>query len=863
MGRPSIRPLEFFTSATHLSSSQTPVRVLFASASPDVIAHTLARIPGIDVVVSEFQPPRGEWIPFHIRRSLEENRELALSLLAGREIKSGVIILDPAVSYESLQQLGRLLSGPNLIVVDEAGHRQPLRRAARRVKRLLKSQAESASPLRRLLRGDVKLPALYRMALRQGDKLAASRPIGFPRPLPPPKPAGISVVIPSRDGRDLLERCLPAITGATEIIVVDNGSSDGTAQWLPSNVILEHSAQPLPFSVAMNRGIKRSRYSHICALNNDMLVEPGFLAALRSAFDSVPDLFCASAQIFLPAGHRREETGKTVLDPEPSPTDFPIRCAEPLEGEDHSYVLYGSGGCSLYDGAKLEAMGGFDEVYQPAYVEDLDLGVRAWVRGWPSVYCAAARVLHQHRTTTSRFYTEAELDLALESNYLRFLARAISDPEKFTRMWRHDILRLKARQKSHALALATRLDPTPVLPGDHGFLDLLNGQVAVFRGKPRSAKPVILIASPYLPYPLSHGAAVRIYNLLRQTATDFDLVLVAFLEDARPVPQELRDLCVEIVTVLRPGTHALPSRGRPDTVEEFDTPTFHAALRQTIAKWSPAIVQLEFTQMAVYAAACAPAKTILVEHDITYDLYAQMLARPETNDWESRRQHDLWVRFETEAWKQVDRVVAMSEKDRAIVGENGIAIGNGVDLEGFQPSPDPPAERRLLFIGSFAHKPNVLALEFFLREVFPLLENVTFHVIAGQRHERFWDLKHPGVEVEGFVSDVRHAYRKATLVIAPLVASAGTNIKIVEAMAMGKAIVSTSSGIHGLDLRVGSLPDVVVEDSPQQMAAAITRLLESPTERIALEQQARATAERVYGWPAMARAQKELYRSLL
>jgi glycosyltransferase involved in cell wall biosynthesis len=253
--------------------------------------------------------------------------------------------------------------------------------------------------------------------------------------------------------------------------------------------------------------------------------------------------------------------------------------------------------------------------------------------------------------------------------------------------------------------------------------------------------------------------------------------------------------------------------------------------------------------------------TILVEHDITYDLYAQMLTRPETSDWETRRQHELWLGFEQEAWRNVTRVVTMSEKDRAVVGDKAIAIGNGVDLVRFQPSPDAPQPRRLLFIGSFAHKPNVLALEFFLKEVFPQLNDVTLHVIAGQNHTRFWDLRHPGVEVEGFVSDVRPAYRNATVVIAPLVASAGTNVKIVEAMAMGKAIVSTESGIHGLELERGT--DVLVSDDPQELASLINRLLASPAEREALEQHARKTAERVYGWPAMANVQKQLYRELL
>jgi glycosyltransferase involved in cell wall biosynthesis len=351
---------------------------------------------------------------------------------------------------------------------------------------------------------------------------------------------------------------------------------------------------------------------------------------------------------------------------------------------------------------------------------------------------------------------------------------------------------------------------------------------------------------------------VRIYNLMRRAAEDFDQVLVAFVESSRPVPQELLNFCVEVITVRRPGSHALPSTDRPDTVEEFDSPSYHAALRQTVKKWSPGIVQLEFTQMAQYVEDCAPARTLLVEHDITYDLYAQMLKNGE--EWETRRQYERWLNFERRAWKRVDRVVTMSEKDRAIV-EGAVAIGNGVDLERFHPSGREPDPRRLLFIGSFAHRPNVLALEFFLGQVFPKLRDVTLHVIAGQHHERFWNLQQTGVEIEGFVSDVRPAYERATLVIAPLVASAGTNIKIMEAMAMGKAIVSTEAGIHGLELERGK--DVMVADDAGEMAAAILHLFDHPEERRALEKQAAQTAVRVYGWDRMAREQRRLYEDLL
>ncbi len=249
------------------------------------------------------------------------------------------------------------------------------------------------------------------------------------------RPAGISVVIPSRNGFELLRDCLPRISDASEIIVVDNGSDDGTAEKLHVNfpdVIVVHSSEPLSFARAVNRGIGRARFSHVCLLNNDMLVEPGFLDALRAAFDQVPNLFAASAQIFFPEGQRREETGKTVMPATHGITELPLRCDEPLANEDLSYVLYGSGGCTLYDARKLAALGGFDEIYDPAYVEDLDrLGVRAWQQNWPSVYCADAQVLHFHRATTSKYFTPRELDRALEYNYLRFLGRAIGDRARF------------------------------------------------------------------------------------------------------------------------------------------------------------------------------------------------------------------------------------------------------------------------------------------------------------------------------------------------------------------------------------------------------------------------------------------------
>ncbi len=306
-------------------------------------------------------------------------------------------------------------------------------------------------------------------------------------------------MIPSRNGKELLRAQLEGIVRElafcpSEIIVVDNGSNDGTGTWLAAEwpqVRVHSDAAPLSFARAANRGIAAAGYSHVCLLNNDMLVEPGFFEALAAAFQRVPDLFCATAQIRFPAGVRREETGKAVMAQD-RPEDFPIRCDEPLPGEDGTWVLYGSGGCSLYDAARLAALGNVDEVYEPAYVEDLDLGWRGWQRGWPSVYVAGALVEHRHRATTSRYFTEAELERILEVNYLRFLARAVSQPPIFRRLWVQAVRRLQRGAARPAFGTALRQAWRIALAGgfiaapnfDEGLLLVLtDGSIALFPGK--------------------------------------------------------------------------------------------------------------------------------------------------------------------------------------------------------------------------------------------------------------------------------------------------------------------------------------------------------------------------------------------
>jgi len=870
---------------------KTQCKLAFATGSEDLIPtliEEMAKLPG-DVpihVVGEFAPPVGKWIPWNPARTFDENYARLMADLGDEEVLFAGIILQPNMPYWEMRWAALRGFGRRLVCYNDDLNHFMLRPGSLpviaghlwwRTKNFVRWETRPGGTVytwvwRALHPGALRRPMLYAMGRLAGWMASGQAvPVAQPSTLPP----GLSVVIPTRDGLELLQQLWPTLglpPESAEVILVDNGSSDQTAASFPEARVIS-SKEPLSFAAAVNRGIAAARYSHVCLLNNDMVLEPEFFAKLRAAFDRVPDLFGATAQIFFPPGKRREETGKAMYFPG-AVDHLPLRCVEPIEGEDLTWVLYGSGGCTLFDTGKLRALGGFNETFTPAYVEDLDVGYRGWLQGWPSVFVAGAKVEHRHRSTTAKVFTPFELACAVERNYLRFVLTGTG--EQFPALWEGALRQLNhqaARQepvKSAELVLGeawrmalTKRTEQVTRVDEREILALNSGTVAVFPGRVNcETKAVVVIATPYIPFPLSHGGAVRMFNLMREGAKTNRQVLLAFVEELATPPAELLEICTEIVLVKRKGSHLRTSAERPDVVEDFDREDFRASLKWTIRKWSPKIVQLEFTQMALYSKDCSPARTLLVEHDITVDLYEQLLEHRE--DWETRRQYGQWVRFEERAWGEIDAIAVMSEKDRERVGrKSAVVIRNGVDLDRFQPIEAEPEARRLLFIGSFAHLPNLLALEFFLKEVWPLLRDVKLHVIAGKNHERFMagrTFERPGIELDGFVSDVRGAYARAAVVLAPLVASAGTNIKVMEAMAMRKVVVATSAGINGLDLTDGV--DVIVRRTGAEMAAAIEALLENTERRKTMEMAARRTAEDRYGWDRIGEEQAALYHRL-
>jgi GT2 family glycosyltransferase len=218
----------------------------------------------------------------------------------------------------------------------------------------------------------------------------------------------ISIIIPNWNGKPLLERNLPFLLdalspyqGKTEIIVVDDGSTDGSVEFLTSSyphVKVLSSSKNEGFAIACNKGVQSSKNEIVYLLNNDIVVSKNFLEPLWPYFE-YDDFFAVSSV----AGPPNADVSLGALVPT-AHVQFKygifwyyykaiINTKEPIS------VFFSTGGHSAFDKKKFLALGGFDNLYHPFYWEDIDISYRAWKRGWRSLYEPKSRVIHNNQTT--------------------------------------------------------------------------------------------------------------------------------------------------------------------------------------------------------------------------------------------------------------------------------------------------------------------------------------------------------------------------------------------------------------------------------------------------------------------------------
>ncbi len=406
-------------------------------------------------------------------------------------------------------------------------------------------------------------------------------------------------------------------------------------------------------------------------------------------------------------------------------------------------------------------------------------------------------------------------------------------------------------------------------PGDP---DITRGNLAFRLPPPSQTSPLtrrlrVLVVSPFLPFPLSHGGAVRIWNLCSALRDRVDFFLIAVRERDEHVDYEtLGEVFREVHAV---DLDELPSGGSnlPRQVRHHQSCSLAALIRDLSVRLRPDLMQIEYTHLAHFFDTKTKSEVpcILVEHDITFSLYRQLMETDSSRD--ARIEYERWRAYEGRYLRKFDAVWTMSDEDRRVAIREGsrpestLAVPNGVDTVRFVPRHAVAETPEILYVGSFRHLPNLIGFEILCREVMPQIwrrhPDVRLIVVAGPQHEMFWQRFRGNVltevdgriDIHGFVSDVRPFYARASVVAVPLAVSAGTNIKVLEAMACGKAVVSTPVGCAGLGLHDGA--ELLIREAAG-FAPAICDLLENDALRARLGSFARRTAEQRFSWEAIA-----------
>ncbi|WP_455387809.1 glycosyltransferase family 4 protein [Petrachloros mirabilis] len=383
----------------------------------------------------------------------------------------------------------------------------------------------------------------------------------------------------------------------------------------------------------------------------------------------------------------------------------------------------------------------------------------------------------------------------------------------------------------------------------------------------------VLVLDEEFPYPTNTGKRTRSFNLYRRLASRIEIRYIGYGEYDSAAAKALRAEGIDPVAV---PARIQPKQGPafylrllanilsplPYIVTSHYSQVYQHIVRDNLSRFRPDLVLCEWTPYVVFLKRMLPVKKLVTAHNVESDIWRRYYEN-ETNllrRWYIHKQWRKVERFERSVLRWMDGTLAVSELDRARLAQwypelPMAVVPNGVDLEYFRPALQPELRRHLVFSGSMDWRPNQDAARYFVREILPLLRQVhpdvecTFvgrsppadiQALAGT----------PSVHITGTVDDVRPYIERAAVYIVPLRIGGGSRLKILEALAMGRAVVSTSVGAEGLD--VVHERHVMLADDPRTFAESVLRLLDDPERCQALAAEGRHLVERRYGWDVLA-----------
>jgi O-antigen biosynthesis protein len=701
-----------------------------------------------------------------------------------------------------------------------------------------------------------------------------------------PDTSAATVVIPNWNGRDLLEKYLPSVVQAlaadarNEIIVVDNGSTDDSTSYVRERfpqVRLLALPKNLGFGGGSNAGFLEARNDIVVLLNSDMRVSADFLQPLLDGFTD-ERVFAVSCQIFFSDPDRmREETGLTQAWW--SQGALRVRHRDDPVIADLFPCFYGGGGSCAFDRRKFLELGGFDELLRPFYLEDTDIGYRAWKRGWKVLYQPKSRVWHEHRGTIGKTFTRSFIDRAVKKNFILFAWKNIHEPLRLGAHFVYTVLNstvsllfgdsperpnlagffraflqlpgaMRARWRDRGLA---------VIDDREAFRRPLGGY---FRDRfaeipPNPSRLSVLFLSPYPVCPPTHGGGVFMYQTLRRLGPLADVHLIALVDAPWEIEahQELAPFLASMEFLLRLEGQPRGSGSLiPYAVREFTNPDLEWLIHRQIHTKKIDVVQIEYTNMGQYAGPTHQIPFLLFEHDVYFQSIARGLRTASLSlGWmRAFLEYMRALRYELRMLPRMDRIqTCTAENKEYLLGflpqlreRIDDHVRAGIDTERYHFAVNGRVPGTLLFLGSFRHLPNLEALNWFLLNVMPRVlaeEPAARLIVVGSDPPPAHTLPNYGTSVElvGFVEDVREALARYSVFVCPILSGSGVRVKLLEAFAAGIPVVSTRLGAEGLGSLDGEL--CALGDSPEEFAARTVALLRDPGK-------AAGMAERAHGY---------------
>lgn len=393
----------------------------------------------------------------------------------------------------------------------------------------------------------------------------------------------------------------------------------------------------------------------------------------------------------------------------------------------------------------------------------------------------------------------------------------------------------------------------------------------------------ILFLSPTVPFPLTDGGRIRVFNLLTQIAQKSDVTLLAL--ETQPTDVEgvaqLQQLGIQVHLV--PNAPTLPRlsfgtlvnaflKRQPITVARYDLPAYRQQFKALIATDTFDLVHYEMFHTAQFRTE-TELPSVLSQQNVDSAIWRRLCGETANPFYKFAywTQQLAFQRYERVLSPKFDAVTCTSDIDAAVFqrhcAEDVIEIiPNGVDVTHYQPDFSAEAPAHLIYIGSMDWYPNEDAVSFFAGEVLPQIHaevpEVKFSIVGGNPSARVQKLaEREGIVVTGRVPEIKPYFAEATVFVVPLRIGSGTRLKILEALAMGKAIVSTSVGAEGLDLKDGE--EIFIADEPTVFAEAVTRLLKDPSLRRRIGESGRARVEQDYDWRSISEKLHQLYTKIL